>query len=210
MSVSACVIAAVGSLGEVYRTPAPHRPPADIFRQVIDVVPLPPVDQEEAPPEAIDEAKPDPTDLQPPELPDHPDVVLRDSFVQQIEPPSPEPFHPSSNLQVIPGVRSGVGRTGTIFNPGDLDQGPRVKFQARPSYPFEARQAGMTGQVLVEFVCDASGNVVNAFAVNSTAREFEGAAVQAVSKWKFHPGRKAGRNVATRMQVTIDFSLNGE
>ena len=39
-------------------------------------------------------------------------------------------------------------------------------------------------------------------------REFESAAVQAVSKWKFKPGRKGGRAVNTHMQVPIVFTLN--
>ena len=40
--------------------------------------------------------------------------------------------------------------------------------------------------------------------------QFEAAAVQAVSKWKFKPGRKGGRDVPTHMQVPIVFTLNEE
>ena len=69
------------------------------------------------------------------------------------------------------------------------------------------RRAGITGDVLVEFIVDANGDVRNAFAVRSSQREFETAAVQAVSKWKFKPGRKGGRAVNTRMQQPITFSL---
>jgi periplasmic protein TonB len=43
--------------------------------------------------------------------------------------------------------------------------------------------------------------------VKSSQREFEAAAVQAVSQWKFTPGRKRGSNVNTHMQVPIVFSL---
>lgn len=40
--------------------------------------------------------------------------------------------------------------------------------------------------------------------------EFEAAAVEAVSKWKFKPGRKSGWDVATRLQVPIVFSVGGK
>ena len=72
------------------------------------------------------------------------------------------------------------------------------------------RRAGITGEVVVEFIVDANGDVRNAFAVRSTQRDFEQAAVQAVSKWKFRPGKKGGRAVNTRMQVPIVFTLNDE
>jgi len=90
-----------------------------------------------------------------------------------------------------------------------LDQMPRPKFQARPQYPAELRTAGVAGQVLVDFVVDANGDVQKAMAVRSTQREFEDAAVAAVTKWKFAAGRKGGAEVATRMQVPIGFSLGG-
>jgi protein TonB len=70
------------------------------------------------------------------------------------------------------------------------------------------RRAGITGEVLVEFIVDANGDVRNAYAVRSTQREFETAAVQAVSKWKFRPGKRGGKAVNTRMQQPISFSLN--
>ena len=56
----------------------------------------------------------------------------------------------------------------------------------------------------------ANGDVREAYAIRSTQREFEAAAVQAVSKWKFRPGKKGGRNVNTKMQVPIVFSITEE
>jgi protein TonB len=72
----------------------------------------------------------------------------------------------------------------------------------------EMRRQGIAGEVLVEFLIDARGDVHNAFAAHSSWKEFEAAAIQAVAKWKFRPGRKGGRNVVTRMQVPMVFSLN--
>ncbi len=70
------------------------------------------------------------------------------------------------------------------------------------------KRNGIAGEVLVEFIVDANGTVRDAHAVRSSQREFEASAVRAVSKWTFRPGQKGGRNVATRMQVPIVFSLN--
>ena len=94
-----------------------------------------------------------------------------------------------------------------LFNLSDLDQVPVPSFQSRPVYPFEMRRAGITGEVVVGFIVDSTGAVRDAYAVRSTQREFDAAAVQAVTKWKFRPGRRGGRAVNTRMQVPIVFSI---
>ena len=89
-----------------------------------------------------------------------------------------------------------------------LDRAPSAKFQARPQYPADMRAAGITGKVIVDFVIDSNGDVQKANAVRSSQREFESAAVEAVTKWKFAPGQKGGVAVDTHLQVPIVFSLN--
>jgi periplasmic protein TonB len=89
-----------------------------------------------------------------------------------------------------------------------LDQAPVPRFQARPQYPFEMREKKIGGEVVVDFIIDVNGDVRNAYAVRSSRREFEAAAVAAVAKWKFKPGMKGGRAVNTHMQVPIVFTLN--
>lgn len=89
-----------------------------------------------------------------------------------------------------------------------LDQTPVIKTRVPPQYPSAMRKANIEGEVLVDFVVTSEGKVVKAFAAKSSHREFEAAAVAAVSKWKFKPGTKSGRAVNTHMQVPIGFSLN--
>lgn len=89
-----------------------------------------------------------------------------------------------------------------------LDQRPVRKFGAPPQYPSAMRQAQIEGEVVVDFVVNSEGKVTKAFALRSSHREFEAAAVAAVSRWKFSPGTKGGRPVNTHMQVPIGFSLN--
>ena len=52
---------------------------------------------------------------------------------------------------------------------------------------------------------DLAGEVVE-----SSDRVFEEAAVRAVAKWRFEPGRRDGRVVRFRMAVPIVFALNAD
>lgn len=167
---------------------------------------------EEEPPEIIEtneEVKP--LDLAPPMQQDQPQLATPDSFVQKIQPPPPENVAISASMSIVPEVRDpNMFRGMKVFDVSMLDQTPVAKFQARPQYPFEMRRAGIAGEVVVDFIVDTNGDVQNAYAIRSSQREFEAAAVQAVSKWKFKPGRKGGRDVPTHMQVPIVFTLNEE
>jgi TonB family protein len=95
-----------------------------------------------------------------------------------------------------------------VYDISQLDRTPSPRFQARPQYPVEMRQAGISGEVVVEFVVDREGAVTNAFALRSSRPEFEAAAVAAVSSWKFRPGQKGGQEVDTRLQIPIVFTLS--
>lgn len=101
--------------------------------------------------------------------------------------------------------RAGLG---DMFDISALDVLPRPVFQARPRYPSEMRRQRIGGEVHVEFLVDRDGTVRNAQVVSATATDFEEAAVEAVSAWRFEPGRKNGRPVITRMRVPIVFSMN--
>lgn len=176
----------------------------------IALMEMPKIEPDE-PPETVDasDAEAAPVEFAPPMQTDVPQIVQLDSFVQQVQPPPPESLKPAVGVISIPQNRQvGLGKGIEVFNINQLDQIPQVRATVPPQYPFEMRRAGITGEVLVEFIVDTNGNVRNPFAVRSSQREFETAAVQAVSKWKFRPGKKGGRVVNTRMQQPISFSLN--
>lgn len=97
-----------------------------------------------------------------------------------------------------------------VLSPGQLDRFPRATARVAPKYPVELREAGITGEVLVEFIVDASGTVTDAYAVSSTHRDFEAEAIAGVEQWKFAAGLKGGKPVNTRMQQKIAFSLSEE
>lgn len=187
---------------KVVRTEAP--PPK------IELMAMPKMDEPE--PEIVEtteEVKP--LDLAPPMQQDVPQLATPDSFVQKIQPPPPENVAISASMNIVPEVRDpNMFKGMRVFDISMLDQTPVPRFQARPQYPFEMRRAGISGEVVVDFIVDTNGDVQNAYALRSSQREFEAAAVQAVSKWKFKPGRKGGRDVPTHMQVPIVFTLNEE
>ena len=79
--------------------------------------------------------------------------------------------------------------------------------QNPPQYPYEMSRAGISGEVVVEFIISAAGDVVDTRVIRSSHREFEVPAMQAVAKWKFKPGRKGGKNVNTRASQLIEFNL---
>lgn len=115
----------------------------------------------------------------------------------------------SSNARpVVSAAPPETSATKPVYDISALDQKPVARFQARPRYPFEMRRAGIAGEAVVDFVVTDKGDVVNAFAIRSSRVEFEAAAVEAVSKWKFRPGVKGGQDVNTHMQVPIVFTLN--
>ena len=173
----------------------------------IELIAMPKIEEEPEIVETNEEVKP--LDLAPPMQQDVPQLIQPDSFVQKIQPPPPEGLTIAANMNIVPEVRDpNMFKGMQVFDISKLDQTPVARFQARPQYPFEMRRAGIAGEVVVDFLVDANGDVQNAYAIRSSQREFESAAVQAVSKWKFKPGRKGGRDVITHMQVPIVFTLN--
>ncbi len=177
----------------------------------IMLIAMPPLEPDE--PEKVDtsEEAPQKVDIAPPMLTDVPQIATDASFVQKLQPPPPDATKPKVAVTVISNAQlSNQFKGMQVFDPSMLDQQPVPQFQARPVYPFEMRRAGISGEVTVDFIVDPDGNVANAFALKSSQKEFESSAVQAVSKWKFKAGRKAGKSVPTHMQVPIVFTLSDE
>ncbi len=150
-----------------------------------------------------------PVSFAPPSLIDIPTVAPDSAFLIDVTPPPPPGIEPAKGIMIIPPSQPpGFGRgLGQIFNINQLDQIPVARFQQKPIYPYEMQREGMNGEVNVGFIVDTNGDVHDAYVINSTRREFEASAVQAVSKWKFRPGRKGGRPVNTRMSVPVVFNI---
>jgi protein TonB len=206
---AASIFIHVGTLyGEKFINFKPAPPPKKMEMPTIELIEMPRIEPDE-PDRPEDQPEDVKLDFVPPTQIDTPQVITDNSFVQQLQPPPPDSLKLNAGALDIPSNRDMSSFRGMeVFDISKLDQIPQARFRTPPQYPFEMRRAGIAGEVLVEFLVDTEGDVQNAFAARSSQKEFEAAAVQAVMKWKFRPGRKSGQNVVTRMQVPIVFTLN--
>lgn len=74
-------------------------------------------------------------------------------------------------------------------------------------YPELARQAGMEGLVVVKVVVEPDGSVSNPQVVRSAGDLLDGAAVEAVMKLEFKPGKQRGQPVRVSFAVPVRFRL---
>jgi TonB family protein len=91
------------------------------------------------------------------------------------------------------------------FNPAEIDQKPRAVFQTSPIYPPEMRGKKVEGQVVLIFVVDADGRVSSPRIESTSHQAFSAPALNAIKKWKFEPGLRAGQRVACKMRAPIRF-----
>lgn len=107
-----------------------------------------------------------------------------------------------------PGTGGGAKVNTDFVNLSELDKVPAATMRATPRYPLEAKKNGYTGTVMLRFIVDNRGEVADVEVVDSDHDEFNRAAVEAMLRWKFRPGMKNGRRVATRMEMPMVFSLS--
>ena len=93
---------------------------------------------------------------------------------------------------------------GNVLGLDDLDQKPRVTYQASPLVTDAIRRKA-PGTVVVLFVVGPDGRVEEPKIQSSTDPVFEAPAVAALKKWRFEPGTKNGAAVRFRMRVPITF-----
>lgn len=187
-------------------------PPPKVVQEEEELIQfeMPPLDEEveEVVEELIDET-PMEDIMAPPSLVDLPSVVPVDAFTQPLQPPPPPGFTATKGAITIPVTRPGANfgkGISNLFNIGDLDQQPVARVRPAPQYPYDMRRAGINGTVVIEFIINTSGDVIQTNVVRSSHREFEMPAIQAVTKWKFKPGRKGGRVVNVRASQLLEFN----
>ncbi|HTQ29889.1 MAG TPA: energy transducer TonB [Opitutaceae bacterium] len=170
----------------------------------IDLPPPPPV--EPPPDEEVQQLQDASKTMAPPSLVDVPTNVPLDSIAVRPEPPPPPSLKVGGTISVP--VQHTSFNGAQIFNLADLDTPPEPRLQPSPQYPFEMRRAGIEGAVNVGFICDTQGHVVNPSVLSSSGHpELDQAAIQAISRWSFRPGKKGGQVVNVRMSELMTFSL---
>jgi len=80
--------------------------------------------------------------------------------------------------------------------------------EVAPSYPVEAKQAGVQGLVVLAAVIGKDGNIQSLKVLNSPSPALSQAAMDAVKQWKYRPFMLNGTPVEVDTQITVNFTLS--
>lgn len=190
------------------------RPIAPAAEKIIamEMPPLPPEEPEQRPSELQD--TPPAASVAVPQLMEVPQMVALNDFQQLVDlRPQTEIDRNALRQLAIPvnhgrGGAGGAG-LGDVFKLTDLDRVPQPISQPPPAYPQNVRSGAEEEVVVLNFIVDHEGAVRDARVVRSTNSDFDRAALNGVAKWKFKPGMKGGRKVATLMELPLKFVITG-
>jgi periplasmic protein TonB len=119
---------------------------------------------------------------------------------------------------VLGGIIGGTGTAGAgpvLAPPAPVKRIVRVGGQVKPPkqisqpeliYPPIAKAAHVQGTVTIEAIIDENGDIVQAHAVDGPALLI-GAALQAVTQWKYEPTTLNGQPVSVQMTVYVKYHL---
>lgn len=100
------------------------------------------------------------------------------------------------------------GGDGGAWDAGRIDTPPRLIRRRDPVYPLMARRQGIQGMVTARVLVGTTGAVQEVVIESATPPEiFEEAVTEALSRWRFSPGRHHGQAVAAWVRVPIRFQL---
>lgn len=85
--------------------------------------------------------------------------------------------------------------------------GGLAAIQKQIKYPEIAKKAGVEGRVIVQFIVDEQGSVVDPHVVRGIGAGCDEEAVRAVQQAKFEPGKQRGKAVKVKMSLPITFKL---
>jgi periplasmic protein TonB len=89
-----------------------------------------------------------------------------------------------------------------------VDENPVPVKTPPPRYPDSLRRDGVSGVVAVTVVIDETGAVISSVVAKSSHPDFEKPALEAITKWKFKPGKKDGTPVKVKATLPLRFNLN--
>jgi protein TonB len=168
--------------------------------------------EEEKPRELTDDEPMTAPAVQVPMLADVPTMVPVDSFTQLVDLTVPMRSDAAVNSVIAIPVNIQRGRPDTskikdLFNIADLDRIPEPIVRTPPLFPYGLKEEAPKARVRLGFIVTSNGDVIMPYVISSTHRGFERSALDAVVKWKFKPGMRAGRRVNTRVEQPIDFKV---
>jgi len=105
------------------------------------------------------------------------------------------------------GPGSGGGTGGGPYRPGSGIEPPRLLREVRADYTEDARQRGLSGDVVLEIVVRRDGSVGDVKILRGLASGLNDRAVQAVRQWRFAPARRLGTPVDVVVEVAVEFKI---
>jgi TonB family protein len=105
------------------------------------------------------------------------------------------------------GPGSGGGTGGGPYRPGSGIDPPRLLREVKADYTDDARQRGITGDVVLEIVVRRDGTVGDVRILQGLAGGLNDRAVQAVRQWRFAPARRLGAPVDVIVEVAVEFKI---
>jgi protein TonB len=114
------------------------------------------------------------------------------------------------------GGNKGIKQTGSIpclpqdtmvYTSLTVDESPVVMKHETPLYPRNLKKHGITGIVKVQFIINQTGHVTEISVLSSPNNEFSTAAMKAIKKWIYRPGKIKGIPVKVRRDAEVEFRL---
>jgi protein TonB len=108
-----------------------------------------------------------------------------------------------------PGVGEGRGGGigGGVFRIGGGVSAPKATYAPDPEYSEEARKAKYQGVVVLTLIVGADGVPRDIRVTRSLGLGLDEKAIETVKTWKFDPGTKDGKPVATYANIEVQFHL---
>ena len=94
-----------------------------------------------------------------------------------------------------------------VYKIGGDVSAPRLIYKVEPQYTDEAKQAKISGTVLLSLVVDAAGNPDNIQVVTGLDPGLDKNAIYAVSQWRFEPATKDNQPVPVQVQIKVNYRL---
>ena len=76
-----------------------------------------------------------------------------------------------------------------VIDISKLDRQPAAIYNPVPKYPHELVLGKINGNAMISFLCRTDGSVDDVQVVSASAPAFGRAGVEAISHWRFRPGR---------------------
>jgi bla regulator protein BlaR1 len=94
-----------------------------------------------------------------------------------------------------------------VHKPGGRVVAPKLLREVKPQYTRRALEEKIEGEVLMECVVKADGNVGDTKVVKSLDPDLDKAAMEAAAQWVFEPGTRDGKPVNVLVTITIEFRV---